>query len=174
MTNKNDEYFNSMEKYCFETLTKLNHDQEIWETLDQLPKFHCCDASGQTSKGCKCLIELKARTGDTSHFNDLFIESKKVAYLLLAYITEGFIPLYINYTECKVGELPKKIWVWRLDRLNRFKYIPSIRTWSSGYGKAENGERFSFGFDDATMYQLDDETNTYLMVNNRNAYKGCE
>lgn len=171
---KNNEYFEKMEDYCYSILEKLNDDQDIFTAMSRTPQFSCIDASGETKGGCIAMMELKARTGETLHLSDFFIESKKIAYLLLGWITKGYVPLYINYIQCKLGEMPKKILVWRLDRLNEFAYHPWTATWSEGYQQIQKQERFGLYPSDATIYEWDEKNETYKMTKNaNNVYRGC-
>ena len=169
MVYKDKEYFDKMEDYNYEMLTYFNNDQHIFAELDRTKYMHCIDASGTSKGGCKAYIETKARTGITSGYDDIFIESKKVAYLTLSYIVDGYIPLYINYMDYADGFdytldlLPHTIMVWRLDKLNKWDYIPYIPTKSGGYKTVQVQERFCLFKSDATVYRLNPGNKTYRM-----------
>ena len=91
----------------------------------------------------------------------MFIESKKVAYLLLENITKGHIPLYINFFT--VGGVTKHAAVWNLLNVTDFKYYSRIKTHSSGYQSYENRERFGLLYSDAWIYEIREDNKFKLL-----------
>lgn len=172
---KNNEYFERLEDYNFSALTKLNEDTAIFTRMDRTKKYDCIDASGETKGGCIAMMELKRRNLKLEELGDVFIESKKLAYLLLGYVIHGYIPLYINFADFDTEDgVPKKVYIWRLDRLSTFNYHPWTTTWSNGYAETQRQERFGLSLEDAAVYELDEKTNAYKMIGqNRNAFRGC-
>ena len=88
-------YFAHNEANDMLLLRKLSTDVGLFSTVGECEKYACCDASGVTKDGKIAIVELKNRYNEIQDFGDIFIDSKKVAYLLLEYITKGYIPLYI-------------------------------------------------------------------------------
>ena len=160
---KDGEFFNLMEDYNFLVLNEFNNKNNVFDSLSRLEEYSPADASGITNNK-KILIETKARTGNTKSFKDFIIESKKVAYLLLKWLTEGFIPLYINFLDIENADMPNKIAIWRLDKLSKWKYIPLSKTWTNGYKKQEVRERFLLSLDDATIYVKEDPWGSYYKI----------
>ena len=138
-------------------MSKLNNDIGFVKQFNAMPDKHCMDASGKTDL-VSVMMELKNRTGYITSFEDVYIESKKAAYLYFQWITDGFIPLYINFfrNNKKEDEYPEMIAIWRLDKLSNFKYHPNTKTTSKGYGKDEYRERFGLLPVDAVIYRLID------------------
>lgn len=151
-----NKYFTESEKEDFEIFKKLNADIGMLHEFNTMPTKHCMDVSGKTDL-TKVMIELKNRTGNITSFEDVYIESKKAAYLYMMWVLDNFIPLYINYfRNGKEEEYPEIIAIWRLDKLSTFKYHPTTKTTSKGYGKDEYRERFGLLPVDAVMYKLID------------------
>ena len=118
------------------------------------PYKYCIDVSGRTDL-TNVAIELKNRKGKTTSFPDIYIESKKAAFLYFSYFVKGEIPIYINYfNNYKNDEYPEIIAIWRLDKLSKFSYHPDTVTKSQGYEKTEHRERFGLYIKDAVIYKL--------------------
>lgn len=163
---KNEQFANKMEEWDFNVLKKLNEDAGMMEHLVKLPTKHCADASGTTKLNSKVLIELKARSEDILKYGDLFIESKKVAYLLLEHLIDGFIPLYINFIGDTIGKLPEKIIIYKMHRLSCFNYYPAVKTWTELYQKFEYNERFGLKLSDGVVFCLNKD-GKYVLMNER-------
>ena len=128
---KNQKYFNENELNDLAILTKLNDDIGFIREFNAMPEKHCMDASGKTDL-VNVMMELKNRTGYITSFEDVYIESKKAAYLYMQWIVTGHIPLYINYfRNGKEDEYPEIVAIWRMDKLSTFKYHPSTKTTSN-------------------------------------------
>lgn len=161
----NSKYFVENEKEDLKILKKLNEDIGFIKELNPMPNKHCMDASGNTDL-TKVMMELKNRTESITSFEDVYIESKKAAYLYMQWIVTGFIPLYINYFRNgkKDDEYPEIIAIWRMDKLSIFNYHPTTKTTSKGYGRDEYRERFGLFPIDAVMYKLID--GKYIKIKN--------
>ena len=105
-------YFDDNETQDMLLLRKLSTDVGMFNTVGECEKYACADASGITKDGRIAIVELKNRYNEIQDFGDIFIESKKVAYLLLEHITKGHIPLYINFFT--VDGVTKHAAVWNL------------------------------------------------------------
>lgn len=157
-------YFEENEINDLKILKKLNEDIGFIKSFNPMPQKHCMDVSGETDI-CKVMMELKNRTGYITSFDDVYIESKKAAYLYMQWIVTGFIPLYINYfRNGKEDEYPEIIAIWRLDKLSIFNFHPTTKTTSKGYQKDEYRERFGLLPVDAVIYKLID--NKYTKIKN--------
>lgn len=153
----NKTYFKESEKRCLEIFSKWNSDIDFLKTTGATPELSCIDASGETSI-LRCAIELKNRKEGITTFKDVFVESKKLAYLYLMNTTHNFVPLYINFFNNgkEDDEWPEMIALWHLKRLTDWHYYPSVKTHSNGFEKDEYRERFGLLPDDAAIYRLID------------------
>ena len=154
-------YFDDNETQDMLLLRKLSTDVGMFATLGECEKFACADASGITKDGRIAIVELKNRYNEIQDFGDIFIESKKVAYLLLQHITKGHIPLYINFFT--VDGITKHAAVWNLLNVTDFKYYSRIRTHSRGYQSDEHRERFGLLYSDAWIYEIRDDNKFKLL-----------
>ena len=124
-------YFDDNETQDMLLLRKLSTDVGMFNTVGECEKYACADASGITKDGRIAIVDLKNRYNEIQDFGDIFIESKKVAYLLLEHITKGHIPLYINFFFFFL--ITKRAAVFILLNVIDFKYFSSIRTHSYVY-----------------------------------------
>ena len=154
-------YFDDNETQDMLLLRKLSSDVGMFSTVGECEKYACSDASGITKDGRIAIVELKNRYNEIQDFGDIFIESKKVAYLLLEHITKGHIPLYINFFT--VDGITKHAAVWNLLNVTDFKYYARIRTHSSGYQSYEHRERFGLLYSDAWIYEIRDDNKFKLL-----------
>ena len=154
-------YFDDNETHDMLLLRKLSTDVGMFTTVGECEKYACADASGITKDGKVAIVELKNRYNEIQDFGDIFIESKKVAYLLLEHITKGHIPLYINFFT--VDGITKYAAVWNLLNVTDYKYYARIRTHSSGYQSYENRERFGLLYSDAWIYEIRDDNRFKLL-----------
>lgn len=145
---RDKQYFDETEAECDTMLQQFNADLGVFEQIGRFSVGSVIDVSAMTTTGKKCLIELKMRKNSPFKYDDVFIESKKIAYLLLMKVTEGYEPLYINgFQEGKY------IAVWRLNKVTDFKYYPSVPIHSNGYGTDKREERFGLKMDDAALFE---------------------
>lgn len=158
-------FFDTNEANDLLILEKLNNDIGFIKEFNAMPYKHCMDVSGKTDL-VNVMMELKNRTGYITSFEDVYIESKKAAYLYMQWVATGFIPLYINYFRNgkEDDKYPEMIAIWRLDKLSGFIYHPNTKTTSKGYGKDEFRERFGLLPVDAVIYKLID--NKYTKIKN--------
>ena len=154
-------YFDDNETQDMLLLRKLSTDVGMFSTVGECEKYACADASGITKDGRIAIVELKNRYNEIQDFGDIFIESKKVAYLLLQNITKGHIPLYINFFT--VDGITKHAAVWNLLNVTDFKYYSRIRTHSKGYQSDEHRERFGLLYSDAWIYEVRDDNKFKLL-----------
>ena len=154
-------YFDNNETQDMLLLRKLSTDVGMFTKVGECEKYACADASGITKDGKIAIVELKNRYNEIQDFGDIFIESKKVAYLLLEHITKGHIPLYINFFT--VDGITKHAAVWNLLNVTDFKYYSRIRTHSRGYQSDEHRERFGLLYSDAWIYEIRDDNRFKLL-----------
>ena len=154
-------YFDDNETNDMLLLRKLSTDVGMFTTVGECEKYACADASGITKDGKIAIVELKNRYNEIQDFGDIFIESKKVAYLLLEHITKGHIPLYINFFT--VDGITKHAAVWNLLNVTDYRYYARIRTHSSGYQAYENRERFGLLYSDAWIYEIREDNRFKLL-----------
>lgn len=154
-------YFDENETNDILLLRKLSTDVGMFSTVGECEKYACADASGITKDGKIAIVELKNRYNEIQDFGDMFIESKKVAYLLLQHITKGQIPLYINFFT--VDGITKHAAVWNLLNVTDFKYYSRIRTHSKGYQSDEHRERFGLLYSDAWIYEIREDNRFKLL-----------
>ena len=158
----NREYFANNEANDMLLLRKLSTDVGLFSTVGECEKYACCDASGVTKDGKIAIVELKNRYNEIQDFGDIFIESKKVAYLLLEHITKGHIPLYINFFT--VGGVTKHAAVWNLLNVTDYKYYARIRIHSNGYQSDEHRERFGLLYQDAWIYEITEDNKKFKLL----------
>ena len=154
-------YFDDNETNDMLLLRKLSTDVGMFSTVGECEKYACADASGITKDGKIAIVELKNRYNEIQDFGDIFIESKKVAYLFLEHITKGHIPLYINFFT--VDGITKHAAVWNLLNVTDFKYYSRIRTHSRGYQSDEHRERFGLLYSDAWIYEIREDNRFKLL-----------
>ena len=154
-------YFDDNETQDMLLLRKLSTDVGMFTKVGECEKYACTDASGITKDGKIAIVELKNRYNEIQDFGDIFIESKKVAYLLLEHITKGHIPLYINFFT--VDGITKHAAVWNLLNVTDFKYYSRIRTHSRGYQSDEHRERFGLLYSDAWIYEIREDNKFKLL-----------
>ena len=154
-------YFDNNETQDMLLLRKLSTDVGMFSTVGECEKYACADASGITKDGKIAIVEVKNRYNEIQDFGDIFIESKKVAYLMLQHITKGHIPLYINFFT--VDGITKHAAVWNLLNVTDFKYYSRIRTHSRGYQSDEHRERFGLLYSDAWIYEIREDNRFKLL-----------
>ena len=138
--------------------------------LGQTPRNESSDASGYTTDGRLANIELKQRNqtlsgltllgvtsgGRTYTADTIYLESHKAGDLLLDYVCDGKIPLYINFM--KDGYVV-------LFNLSQLKYRPNHvckKIYSKLYQGFELSKREELPLKDAWIYQK--KNNVYKLV----------
>lgn len=150
---KEDEGWEKLES--FNTLLQL---RELGRTPRNYPNG---DASGYTSVGDYVNIEIKVRdfnyedgilSGETSEgktytADTLFIETHKCGDMLLDYVVEGKIPLYVNF----IGDYA---FVYNLSRLKKRPKQVTKKIWSKLYQGFELSKRQELPISEAYIYKL--------------------
>ena len=139
--------------------------------LGRCPEKHTSDASGITSTCEIANIELKSRNqtltedliisgitkeGRSYTASTIFIEAHKAGDLLLDYICEGKIPLYINFLN------DGYVVVYNLSRLRHRPKKIGKKIWSELYQGFELAKREELQLQDAYIYKL--ENNEYKLI----------
>lgn len=138
----------------FNKLLKLNE-------LGKCPQKHTTDASGYTTDGRYLNIELKkrnlalsgltligtSRDGKTYTANTIYIESHKVADLLLDYMCEDKIPIYLNFLN------DGYVVLFNLSKLKHRPTKVAKRIWSELYQGFELAKRQELKLEDGWIYQ---------------------
>lgn len=156
----NTKFANTKENDCYEKLMDFNDHLSLMD-LGRCPEKHTTDASGITVDG-RCLnIELKDRdlnlledftlsgntNGKTYHVDSIFIESHKIADMLLDYVVEGKVPIYINFIN------DDTVILFNLSKLKHRPKKVSKRIWSELYNGFELAKRQCLNMDDAWIYK---------------------
>ena len=140
--------------------------------LGQTPEKYTTDASGFTTDGRQINIELKKRNqtlsgltiiGTSSKTNKqytadtIYIESHKIADLLLDYQCDDKIPLYINFLN------DGYVVLYNITRLKHRPTKVAKRIWSELYQGFELAKRQELKLEDAWIYQRINN-DTYKLV----------
>lgn len=151
----NEQYANTSEQHDYEKLQDLNRLLKIRE-LGKRPDKDTTDASGYTQDGQEVNIELKSRNININTFQTIYIESHKIADMLLDYNIDHKIPLYINFLQ------DDYVVMFNLAMLKHRpeKIIKPI--WSQLYQSFELGKREGLLLDDAWIYQK--QNNKYILI----------
>lgn len=156
----NTKFAQQKENDCYEKLMDFNAHLSLID-LGRCPEKYHTDASGYTFDGRYLNIELKDRdmnllddfrlSGETNgksyYAEDLFIESHKIADMLLDYTVEGKVPLYINFIN------DNTIILYNLATLKHRPKKVSKRIKSELYNGFELGKRQCLHMDDAWIYK---------------------
>lgn len=156
-------FFEESEEKCYEKFVEWQNQTKFFNEFGRVPKCHWSDASGITEDDFLFNIELKDRdqvlcrsgnisgctkvTNKTYKDNTIIIEGHKMADLLLDYINEGIIPLYMNFLHNDV------VILYDLTKIKhpKKKRFTTIR--SKGYGKMEADYRFELPLKDAAIFK---------------------
>lgn len=148
-------------------LLKEFNDQILHLTeLGQTQKAHYTDASGYTTDGRYCNIELKYRDADLTEdlklsaetyiVDSIFIESHKIGDMLLDYVIDKEIPLYVNFLKNDY------VILYNLARLKQRPRRAVKKIYSKLYQGFELAKREELLLTDAWIYQK--ENNVYKLV----------
>ena len=152
----NSEYGLKNEEKDYILLKEFNEKVLKLNKLGQTPKHHHSDASGLTKDGQHINIELKYRNININTYSTIYIESHKIADILLDYVCDGKIPLYVNFLQddhvvvfnlAKLKHRPKTV----------CKYIKSQL-----YDSFELAKRQELNMQDAYIYEL--KNNEYKLI----------
>lgn len=154
--NMNSEYGLKNEEKDYILLEEFNEKVLKLNKLGQTPKHHHSDASGLTKSGTYINLELKHRNININTYPTIYIESHKVADILLDYICNGKIPLYVNFLA------DGHVIVFNLAKLKHrpstvCKYIKSQL-----YDSFELAKRQELNMRDAYIYEL--KNNEYKLI----------
>ena len=154
----NTRYFNDSEDKCWKSLNDLNQKKNYFKELTKSPSGSSWDASGITRDGRRAIIELKHRnaildgnsvSGTNFHSDGLFIEIHKHSSLMLHWVVDGLIPLYINFLQ------DGNVVIFNLLKLTHYKEYNNLKVKSLGYEKMEmNARRYNLFLDDATIVSI--------------------
>lgn len=152
----NSEYGLKNEKKDYLLLKNFNKDILKLNELGRTPEHHHTDASGITRDGQHINIELKYRNININTYPTIYIESHKIADMLLDYVTLDYVPLYVNFLN------DGHVVVFNLAKLNHrpktvCKYIKSKL-----YEGFELAKRQELDMRDAFIYKL--ENNEYKLI----------
>lgn len=152
---KNTNYALKREEDDYLLLKDFNSFLKL-EGLGKCPPKHTTDASGYTTDGRYINIELKQRDISINTFNTLYIEAHKCGDMLLDYVIEKKVPLYINFL--KDGYVV----VYNLAELKHRPYKVAKRIYSELYQGFELAKREELRLDDAWIYKK--ENNEYKII----------
>lgn len=146
-----ENYFKESEEVCMDKLKQFNEGTGFFKSLTDrnatAEKTVEGDASGYTQDGRMVLIEMKNRNINLFDYETVYINAKKVAKMMLEHSIKNTVPLFIAFF--KNGEVA----IWRLDRLTKYKYYPSVKSYSRGYGRDEYSEQIGLYPEDAIVYE---------------------
>lgn len=154
------QYFESKENENWELLTAFNNETKLFDEIGRMKECHHTDATGSTitklGEERKFNIELKTRNvtltksgkfkGDKFNENTLYIESHKVADLLLDQII-GYEGLYVNFLNNNV------VVIFNVGKLSVRPKLEKKRIPSKGYQGFEMGFRQGLHIKDAAIYK---------------------
>ena len=151
----NEQYANTSEQHDYEKLQDFNKFLKLKE-LGKRPVKDTTDASGFTADGHEVNIELKSRNIGINTFKTIYIESHKVADMLLDYNIDHKIPLYINFLN------DDYVVVFNLAKLRHRPRKVNKRIWSELYQAFEMAKREELRLEDAWIYQK--QNDKYLLI----------
>lgn len=124
--------------------------------LGKCPQNDVTDCSGYTEDGRYVSIELKERNICIDTYDSIFIETHKCGDMLLDYVIEGKIPLYINFLNNGYVVL------YNLARLRHRPKKVAKRIYSELYQGFELAKREELPLEDAFIYKK--ENDAYKLV----------
>ena len=139
--------------------------------LGKTPEKHTTDASGYTTDGRFINIELKEReqtlinlvisgrttNGEAYTANTLYIESHKIADMLLDYVVDKKIPLYINFLN------DGYVVLYNLSTLKHRPTTVTKKIYSKLYQGFELAKRQELQLEDAWIYRKG-KNNEYKLI----------
>lgn len=149
---KNKKYADVCELNDYLMLKDFNKKLNI-EELGQTPYMHTTDASGYTKQKEYVNIELKRRFTSVETYPSLMIEGHKLLSLLMGFMYEKQIPLYINFMDDAVV-------VFNLARLKTKPQLIEKKIKSHLYNAYDVAERYELQLSDAWIYSND----TYALL----------
>lgn len=162
----NRDYALKSEENDYFLLDDFNRQVLHLTELGQTPKKHHTDASGYTTDGRYCNIELKYRdakltddfkmSAETYTVDSIFIENHKVGDMLLDYVINKEIPLYINFFQDGYVAL------FNLSRLKHRPNKVTKKIYSKLYQGFELAKREELLLIDAWIYRK--ENDVYKLI----------
>ena len=162
----NQDYALKKEKNDYYLMEEFNKVLKLIE-LGQTPEKHTTDASGYTTDGRFVNIELKQRnqtlsgltligisskTGNQYTADTIYIESHKIADLLLDYTIDDKIPLYINFLN------DGYVVLYNISTLKHRPTKVAKKIWSELYQGFELAKRQELQLSDAWIYRKNNDT----------------
>lgn len=161
----NKEFANEKEKKDYQLLEDFNKVLKLIE-IGRCPEKHTTDASGYTTDGRLINIELKMRnmiltnnmtlSAKTYTADTLYIEAHKTGDMLLDYVIDKQIPLYINFLQ------DGTVILYNLSTLKHRPNKVSKRIYSELYQAFELAKREELRLEDAWIYKK--ENNEYKLI----------
>ena len=164
------EYAEEKEKEDWKLMEEFNEKLKL-KNLTRTDEKHTTDAFGYTANDEYVNIELKyrsqklnenfhiegiSREGKQYTASTIYIESHKIADMLLDFITEKKIPLYVNFLS------DGSVIVFNLSKLKHRPRQVAKRIWSELYQGFELGKRQELRIEDAYIYRK--ENNQYRII----------
>ena len=158
----NKKYFVEKEEENWQLLCRFNEETHVFNEIGRMPEYYHSDATAATinklGEERKFSIELKTRNvtltqsgkflGDKFNENTLYIESHKIADLLLDEII-GYEGLYVNFLNNNV------VAIFNVSKLTVRPTIEKKRIPSRGYEGFEMGFRQGLHITDAAIFKDD-------------------
>lgn len=166
-------FVNRMENEDFKRFQDFNEYLQL-KNIGRCPEKYHADASGITKDGKVCLVELKARkqlydngiisgctlSGNSYTADTIYIESHKVADLILDWVCEGKEPIFANFLE-------NAVIIFNLRKLTVRPKKVAKRIFSRLYNSFEVADREALDIKDAFIYQKTNEGNWICVQNGR-------
>ena len=144
-------YSREYEDNDYELLQDFNKVLKLTE-LGRCPENDATDASGYTTDGRLINIELKRRNINIDTYKSIYIESHKVGDMLLDYVCDKKIPLYINFLDNGY------VVVYNLAELKTRPKKVVKNIYSKLYQGFEIAKREELYIKDAWIYQKNNDT----------------
>ena len=153
-------YFETKENENWKLLCESNEHTNLFDKIGRMHEYYHSDATGQTTNKLgetrKFNLELKTRNvtlmksgnfmGDKFNENTLFIESHKIADLLLDQVI-GYEGLYVNFLNNNV------VVIYNVGKLSVRPKLEKKRIPSRGYQGFEMAFREGLHIKDAAIYK---------------------
>ena len=153
-------YFETIENENWKLLCEFNEHTNLFDEIGRMHEYYHSDATGQTTNRLgetrKFNLELKTRNvtltksgkfmGDKFNENTLFIESHKIADLLLDQVI-GYEGLYVNFLNNNV------VVIYNVGKLSVRPKLEKKRIPSRGYQGFEMAFREGLHIKDAAIYK---------------------
>jgi len=154
------DYFEQKENENWKLLCDFNEHTHLFDEIGRMPQYYHTDATGRTETKLgeerKFNLELKTRDvtltksgkfmGDKFNENTLYIESHKIADLLLDQVI-GYEGLYVNFLNNNV------VIIFNVGKLKVRPKLEKKRIPSKGYQGFEMGFREGLHIKDAAIYK---------------------